>query len=83
LIKDCIVVGMKNKNFGQLPLAIILLKKNDESSKKIFEKFIDFTFTSYEKPRKIIYTKFIKKNTLGKTDRKFYHNTYSMKFLSQ
>ena len=82
LVEECIVVGMKNKNFGQLPAAIILLKKNDYLSKNIVEKFIDFSFSSYEKPRKIMYVNTIKRNKLDKINRKFYNNNYSNKLLS-
>ena len=82
LIKECLVVGMKNKNFGQLPVAIISLQKNNYLLKKNIEKFIDISFSSYEKPRKIIYVKNIKKNKLNKINRKFYINKYSNKFLS-
>ncbi len=82
LIEECIVVGMKNKNFGQLPMAIILLKKNDNLSKKKIENFIDISFSSYEKPRKIMYVNNIKRNELDKINRKFYNKNYSNKFLS-
>ena len=82
MIEECIVVGMKNKNFGQLPMAIILLKKNNNLSKKKVEDFIDISFSSYEKPRKIIYVNNIKRNKLDKINRKFYNKNYSNKFLS-
>ena len=74
---------MKNKNFGQLPAAIISLKRkrNNHFAKKSIEKFIDASLFSHEKPRKIIYVKNIKKNKLNKINRKFYLNNYSNKFL--
>ena len=73
------VLGVKHKEYGQLPICVIELKKNDKKTKSKIEDKIFKTFTSVEKPRKIFFFENIKKNKVGKIDRKFYYNKFFLK----
>ncbi len=76
LIENCTVIGVKDEIFGETPLAICLLKDDNEKNRNTFELNLRKTLSRTSNPSKIIYTNSLKFLPSGKIDKAYYREKY-------
>lgn len=76
LIENCTVIGVKDEIFGETPLAICLLKDNNEKNRNTFELNLRKKLSRTLNPSKIIYTNSLKFLPSGKIDKAYYREKY-------
>lgn len=76
LIENCTVIGVKDEIFGETPLAICLLKDNNEKNRNTFELNLRKKLSRTSNPSKIIYTNSLKFLPSGKIDKAYYREKY-------
>ncbi len=67
-ILESLVIPLKNIEWGQIPVAVIVLNNNSFATKKIILDYLKTKIASYKIPKKIIFVKEIPKTELGKND---------------
>lgn len=65
-IKDALVLGIKNEEWGQEVSAVISLKKNKKVNRAELKEFLKDKLPGYKIPRKIFFIDKIPKTSLGK-----------------
>lgn len=68
-VKECCVLGIKDKSKGQVPVAFVVLKENctsNENMKLQIIKYLQRYFSGRSMPRYVFLTDSIAKNSLGK-----------------
>lgn len=83
IIKNCIVIGVKDELFGESPIAICQINKKNKNKTDIVEKKISTNLNKYEIPAKYIYVNSIKFLSNGKVDKLFYKKKYSNLILNK
>lgn len=76
LIENCTVIGVKDEIFGETPLAICLLKDNNEKNRNTFELKLRNKLSKTSYPSKIIYTNSLKFLPSGKINKVYYREKY-------
>ncbi len=67
-ITESVVLPIKNKEWGEIPLAVIVLKKDCSLSENEIYSYLKGEIASYKIPKKIFFVDSIPKTELGKID---------------
>ena len=65
-IKACAVVGIKEKNLEEIPVAFIEAEKNNKIDKSGLKKFLKENLANYKIPKNIYFVDELPKNATGK-----------------
>jgi acyl-CoA synthetase (AMP-forming)/AMP-acid ligase II len=69
-IMDAAVVGVASEEWGQEPMAIVVLKKGETASREELIEFARTKLASFKRPRSVIFVDSLERNAMGKLSRK-------------
>ena len=65
-VKDCAVVGLKDENHGEIPVAFIEVEEDMEVNEKDLRKYLKSKLANYKLPKYIYFVENLPKNATGK-----------------
>ena len=69
-IMDAAVVGVTSEEWGQEPMAIVVMKDGETATQEEIIEFIRTKLASYKRPRSVIFVDNLERNAMGKLSRK-------------
>jgi acyl-CoA synthetase (AMP-forming)/AMP-acid ligase II len=80
-IEDCAVIGIYDEEWGELPVAICVLKKGERCSDQEIMEYARTRLASFKRPRQVIFVEDLPRNSLGKVVKKELREKYGNKAL--
>lgn len=75
-IEETAVIGIPDPEWGQEPCAVVVLKEGKATSADEIISFCRSRLAGFKRPRKVIFTKSLPRNTMGKVLKKELRKTY-------
>ncbi len=79
-VKEACVVGIENKEWGQIISAAVVLKENSELSENELKDFLRNKIASFKIPKRIIFVNQLLKSELGKLQREKIKQLFKLDF---
>jgi acyl-CoA synthetase (AMP-forming)/AMP-acid ligase II len=79
-IEDAAVIGIPNEEWGEQPLAVVVLKPNESSSAAEIMEYCRSKMASYKSPKAVVFVKELPRNPMGKVVKRELREKYSNHF---
>ncbi len=75
-VEECAVIGVPDAEWGQLPKAVIVLKKGEKASEAEMMEFCRQKLASFKRPRACVFVDSLPRNPLGKVLKRVLRETH-------
>jgi acyl-CoA synthetase (AMP-forming)/AMP-acid ligase II len=76
-VDEAAVIGVPDAEWGQEPMAVVVLKKGKEASEEEIIEFCRSRLSSFKKPRSVVFVDSLPRNALGKILKKELRGIYA------
>jgi acyl-CoA synthetase (AMP-forming)/AMP-acid ligase II len=76
-VDDVAVIGVPDVEWGELPLAITVLKKGQKATPEELMEFCRVNLASYKRPRGVVFVEELPRNPMGKVLKRVLRDQYA------
>ncbi len=78
-VDDVAVIGVPDEEWGEVPLAVIVLKKGQKATPEELMEFCRVNLASFKRPRAVVFVDELPRNPMGKVLKRVLREQYSKK----
>lgn len=78
-IDDVAIIGVPDEEWGEVPIAVVVLKKGEKATDNDIMEFCRANLASFKRPRSVYFVNELPRNTLGKILKKELREQYAKK----
>ncbi|MFC1977313.1 class I adenylate-forming enzyme family protein [Chloroflexota bacterium] len=76
-IDDVAIIGVPDENWGEVPLAVVVLKQGETATPEELMEYCRANLASFKRPRSVVFTDELPRNPMGKILKKQLREQYS------
>ena len=78
-IEEVAIIGMPDDEWGEVPMAVIVLKKGEKATAEEFMEYCRVNLASFKRPRSVVFVDELPRNPMGKILKKQLREEYGKK----
>ncbi len=75
-IKECAVIGVPDEEWGEVPMAVVVLKKGQKATAEELMEYCRANLSSFKRPRSVVFVSELPRNPMGKVLKRVLREQY-------